>query len=75
MELARLPPTARAIARLGRGDWDVRSSPTFCQSAQPGSPYYGNLLKLWAEDRYFPLLYSRPRVEKDAAQKLALKPR
>ena len=57
-------------------DWDrsiVTNVPG--QSAQPGSPYYANLLKLWAEDTYFPLLYSRPRVEKDAAQKLVLKPR
>jgi penicillin G amidase len=43
------------------------------QSAQPGSPYYDNLLKLWATDTYFPLVYSRARVQQEAAQKLLLK--
>ncbi len=61
---------------LDVSDWDrsiVANVPG--QSGQPGSPFYGNLLKLWAEDTYFPMLYSRARVEKDSAQKLVLKPR
>jgi penicillin amidase len=45
------------------------------QSGQPGSPFYGNLLKLWAEDEYFPLLYSRPRIEAESAQRLVLEVR
>jgi penicillin amidase len=45
------------------------------QSGQPGSPFHGNLLKLWAEDTYFPLLYSRPRIEAESAQKLVLEVR
>jgi len=55
-------------------DWD-RSLATNVpgQSAQPGSPYYDNLLKLWAADTYFPLVYSRARVQQEAAQKLILK--
>jgi penicillin amidase len=61
---------------LDVADWD-RSIGTNVpgQSGQPGSPYYGNLLKLWAEDSYFPLAYSRVRVEAESAQKLVLKPR
>jgi penicillin amidase len=59
---------------LDVADWD-RSIGTNVpgQSGQPGSPYYGNLLKLWAEDSYFPLVYSRVRVEAESAQKLVLK--
>ena len=59
---------------LDVADWDrsiVTNVPG--QSGQPGSPYYGNLLKLWAEDSYFPLVYSRVRVEVESAQKLLLK--
>ncbi|MCC7055333.1 MAG: penicillin acylase family protein [Gemmatimonadaceae bacterium] len=33
------------------------------QSADPRSPHYADLLPLWANDRYFPLVYSRARVE------------
>jgi len=44
------------------------------QSGQPGSPYYGNLLPLWAEGRYFPLVYSRAAVERETAHILWLKP-
>jgi penicillin amidase len=61
---------------LDVADWDrsiVTNVPG--QSAQPGSPYYGNLLKLWAEDTYFPLVYSRPRVTREAAQTMTLRPR
>jgi penicillin amidase len=59
---------------LDVADWD-RSRVTNVpgQSAQPGSPYYSNLLQLWADDTYFPLVYSRKRVEAEAAQKLILR--
>ena len=45
------------------------------QSAQPESPFYGNLLPLWASDTYFPLVYSRARVEKESAHTLTLRPK
>jgi penicillin G amidase len=44
------------------------------QSGQPGSPYYGNLLPLWAENRYFPLIFSRAAVERGSVHVLTLKP-
>ena len=59
---------------LDVADWDrsiVTNVPG--QSAQPGSPYYGNLLQMWANDEYFPLLFSRKRIEADAAQRLILR--
>jgi penicillin amidase len=44
------------------------------QSAQPGSPYYGNLLPLWGNEQYFPLLYTPAAVEARAAHTLTLRP-
>ncbi|HMF19187.1 MAG TPA: penicillin acylase family protein, partial [Gemmataceae bacterium] len=57
-------------------DWDrglATSSPG--QSGQPGSPHYGDLLPLWAEGQYFPLAFSRSKVEELTRHKLLLKPR
>jgi len=60
---------------LDVADWD-RSVATSVpgQSGQPGSPHYGDLLPLWAEGRYFPLLFSREQVEKQSKDRLLLEP-
>jgi len=56
-------------------DWDrSRGINVPGESAQPGSPHYGDLLPLWIEGRYFPLLYSRPAVEKETTDRLLLEP-
>ena len=44
------------------------------QSAQPGSPYYGNLVDSLGNGAYFPLLFTRGAVEKRAAHRLILQP-
>ncbi|MEO6445604.1 MAG: penicillin acylase family protein [Gemmatimonadaceae bacterium] len=44
------------------------------QSSDPRSSHYGDLLPLWANDRYFPLVYSRARVEAETARVLWLQP-
>jgi penicillin amidase len=44
------------------------------QSAQPGSPYYGNLREHLADGVYFPLPFERASVEKLAVHKLTLTP-
>ena len=57
------------------GDWDksvVTSVPG--QSGQPGSPFYGNLLPLWARNEYFPLLYSPSAVSSNSAHRLVMIP-
>jgi penicillin amidase len=44
------------------------------QSAQPGSEYYDDLLPLWGNDKYFPLVFSRARVEAETKHTLNLLP-
>lgn len=61
---------------LDVADWD-RSVGTNVpgQSGQPGSKHYGDLLPLWADGKYFPLLYSKPKVEARAKDRLTLEPK
>jgi penicillin amidase len=56
-------------------DWDrALATSTPGQSGQPGSPHYGDLLPLWAKGEYFPLAFSRTKVEQVTRHKLLLKP-
>jgi penicillin amidase len=60
---------------LDLADWDrglATSAPG--QSGQPGSPHYGDLLPLWADGQYFPLAYSRGKVEEVTRHRLLLTP-
>lgn len=57
-------------------DWDrglATSTPG--QSGQPGSPYYANLLPRWAEGEYFPLAYTRKKVDEVTRHRLRLQPK
>src|SRR5262249_61934794 len=45
------------------------------QSGQPESRHYGDLLQLWSEGKYFPLLFSRDKIEKQAVERLTLVPK
>ena len=45
------------------------------QSAQPGSPYYGNLREHLANGVYFSLPFTREAVEKQAAHRLTIAPK
>ncbi len=57
------------------GDWDrAVGSNTPGQSGDPDSPFYDNLFELWANDRFFPVFYSRERVESVAAERTVLAP-
>ncbi len=42
------------------------------QSGDPRSPHYSDLLPLWGNDQYFPLVYSRGRVEAETESVLWL---
>jgi penicillin G amidase len=56
-------------------DWD-RSVGTNSpgQSGDPDSPHYRDLFEPWANGRYFPIFFSRPRVESVAESKITLVP-
>jgi penicillin amidase len=56
-------------------DWDrglATSVPG--QSGQAGSPHYADLLPLWEKGEYFPLAYSRGRVDEVTRHRLRLNP-
>jgi penicillin amidase len=56
-------------------DWDkamFTNSPG--QSGDPESPFYDNLFELWANDKHFPVFFSKELVEKSAYEKIILKP-
>ncbi len=60
---------------LDFADWDrsvFTSAPG--QSGQPGSPHYADLLPMWAEGEYAPLVFSREAVEENMAHRLVLTP-
>ena len=63
----------RRIIDLADPDRSVASNAPG-QSAQPGSPYYGNLAPNLGNGEYFPLLYTRGAVEERAAHRLMLRP-
>ena len=44
------------------------------QSGQPESPFYGNLLPMWANDEYFQMAFSRAAVDGQAVHRLKLTP-
>jgi penicillin G amidase len=45
------------------------------QSGQPGSAHYSDLLLLWAQGRYFPLVFSKEAVARETTDRLGLRPR
>ena len=57
------------------GDWDQclgTNSPG--QSGNPDDPFYDNLFDIWAKDQYFPVFFSREKVEGVTAKRIVLKP-
>ncbi len=61
---------------LDLADWD-RSLATNApgQSGQPGSPHFDDLIAGWDQGRYFPLAFSRAKVEAVAQARLVLEPK
>lgn len=61
---------------LDVGNWDAATMTNVPgQSGDPRSPFYDNLLQGWAEDRSFPLLYSREKVLEHQAFRIDLTPK
>lgn len=60
---------------LDLSDWDKSLAVnTPGQSGQPASRHYSDLVSLWSNGAYFPLLYSRQAVQREAADTLVLEP-
>jgi penicillin amidase len=67
-------PSFRIIVDLE--DWDkgvAMNNPG--QSDDPESKHYDNLFELWANDNFFPLLYSKDKIESVADEKIVLEPK
>ena len=57
------------------GDWDRSvGTNTPGQSGDPDSPHYRDLLEPWATGQYFPVSFSRARVEGVMESKTTLTP-
>jgi penicillin G amidase len=58
------------------GQWDNSRAVNYPgQSGDPNDPHYRDLMKMWVNGEYFPLLYSRAAVEKAVDKKIRLMPR
>jgi penicillin G amidase len=60
---------------MDTSDWDRSVAVNVPgESGQPGSPHGSDLLPLWAEGRYFPLVYSEAAVRKETTDQLQFVP-
>jgi len=69
----RFGASFRIIANTA--DWDQSvgmSAPG--QSGDPESPFYDNLFELWANEKFFPVYYSREKIDRVAQDVIALDP-
>ncbi|MEB8346597.1 penicillin acylase family protein [Flavobacteriaceae bacterium KMM 6898] len=60
---------------INTGNWDAAigtNGPG--QSGNPKSPFYSNLFEPWAKDQYFPVFYSRSKIDSVAVTKTRLQP-
>ncbi|MCO4822716.1 MAG: penicillin acylase family protein [Flavobacteriaceae bacterium] len=61
---------------VNTGDWDAAigtNGPG--QSGNPESQFYSNLFEPWAKDQYFPVYYSRAKIDSVAVNTYILKPK
>jgi penicillin amidase len=66
-------PSLRLV--LDVGNWDnSRAVNAPGQSGDPASPHYRDLAPLWLRGEYFPLLYSRDKVEAALSRRIELLP-
>lgn len=61
---------------VNTGDWDgTLSTNGPGQSGDPNSPFYSNLFESWAKDEYFPVYYSRQKIDSVAVDRTLLNPK
>lgn len=61
---------------VNTGDWDAAvgiNGPG--QSGNPNSPFYNNLFEPWAKDQYFPIYFSRKKIDSVSATTTVLRPK
>ena len=61
---------------VNTGDWDATigtNAPG--QSGDPNSPFYSNLYEDWSKDEYFPVYYTKNKIQKHLFRKTILKPK
>tara|TARA_R110001592_G_scaffold50686_2_gene156640 strand:+ start:1050 stop:3440 length:2391 start_codon:yes stop_codon:yes gene_type:complete len=60
---------------INTGDWDAAIATNGPgQSGNPESPFYSNLFEPWANDQYFPVYYSKEKINEVAVEKRVLRP-
>ncbi|KYG80277.1 penicillin acylase family protein [Roseivirga echinicomitans] len=60
---------------INTGDWDAAIATNGPgQSGNPESPFYSNLFEPWANDQYYPVYYSKEKINEVAVEKRMLKP-
>jgi penicillin amidase len=58
---------------VNTGDWDASvGNNTPGQSGDPDNRHYSDLFELWASDRFFPVFYSRDKIEAVADERVVL---
>jgi penicillin amidase len=61
---------------VNTGDWDATVATNGPgQSGNPDSPFYDNLFEPWAKDSYFPVYYSKEKIDSVAVEKTKLLPK
>ncbi len=63
----------RIIADTGNWDNSVGTN-TPGQSGNPESPFYRNIFETWAKNKYFPVFFSRNKIESVTELKIVLNP-
>lgn len=61
---------------INTGDWDTAigtNGPG--QSGDPNSNFYSNLFESWANDQYFPMYYSRKKIDSVSVNSIILSPK
>jgi penicillin G amidase len=65
--------TFRLVVDVGEWDESVAMNAPG-QSGVPGSPHHHDLFESWAADESFPLLYTRPAIERHVSERVVLRP-
>jgi penicillin amidase len=66
-------PSFRVVMDVGQWD-NSRAVNTPGQSGDPASPHYRDLAPLWLKGEYFPLLYTRQKIDAAAERRIELLP-